>query len=153
MIIYFPLVTLPWIATVLLSYRPFSRSTYYYPKGFDATEHKQMQKWVTAIYVLNSIASTLALPIVSFVIAQTAVVFSQKRPSERQLSVRDIFAFADRAWLDISVLLKLIRAKGHGSRAFNAFTALASGLLFISKFFDLVSYAKAYLHSVLLMDA
>lgn len=92
-----------------------------------------MQSWVTAISVLNSIASLLAVPVVSFVIAQTAVIFSQKRASTRQLSVRDVFALADRAWTDISVLYKLIRAKGQGTRAFNSFIALASGLLLISE--------------------
>ena len=94
-----------------------------------------MQSWVTAILVLNSIASLLAVPVVSFVIAQSAVVFSQKRAPTRQLSVRDIFAFADRAWTDISVLYKLIRAKGNGSRAFNTFMSLAAGFLLISKSF------------------
>lgn len=92
-----------------------------------------MQSWVTAIYVLNSIASLLAVPVVSFIIAQTAVIFSQKRAPARQLSVRDIFALADRAWTDISVLFKLMQAEGHGSRAFNGFISLASGFLLISE--------------------
>ena len=134
-IFYIPLVLVPWIATIVLSYRPISKPTYYYPEGFSLKEYNRMQSWVTAILVLNSIASLLAVPVVSFVIAQSAVVFSQKRAPTRQLSVRDIFAFADRAWTDISVLYKLIRAKGNGSRAFNTFMSLAAGLLLISKFF------------------
>lgn len=142
-IIYIPLVIVPWTTTVILTYRPISKSTYYYLEGFDLDEYKRMQSWVTAIDVLNSIASLLAVPVVSFVIAQTAVVFSQKRAPARQLSVRDIFALADRAWTDISVLFKLMNAKGHGSRAFNGFITLASGLLLISESL-ILSYAIVY---------
>ncbi|PVI00149.1 hypothetical protein DM02DRAFT_487798, partial [Periconia macrospinosa] len=131
-VLYIPLLFVPWVATVVLTYRPISRSTYYYPNGFNMDEYKQMQSWVTAIDVLNSIASLLAVPVVSFIIAQTAVIFSQRRAPARQLSVRDIFALADRAWTDTSVLMKLVRAKGHGSRAFNGFIAMASGFLFVS---------------------
>ena len=126
---------MPWATTIVLAYRPISKSTYYYQGGFNLDEYKRMQSWVTAISVLNSIASLLAVPVVSFVIAQTAVIFSQKRAASRQLSVRDIFALADRAWTDISVLFKLMRAKGHGSRAFKCFICLASGLLLISESF------------------
>ena len=70
-ILYIPLVVIPWIVTVILSYRPISKNTYYYPEGFDLDEYKRMQSWVTAISVLNSIASLLAVPVVSFVIAQS----------------------------------------------------------------------------------
>lgn len=132
-ILYIPLVVIPWTATVVLNYRPISRSTYYYPDGFSAKEFRSMQSWVTSIYVLNSIASILAVPVISFVIAQMAVIYVQKRSPALQLSVRDIFALADRAWVDISVLVKLVRAKGRGSRAFNFFIALATGFLLISK--------------------
>ncbi|CAI6334268.1 unnamed protein product [Periconia digitata] len=132
--LYIPFVIIPWTATVVLSYRPIAKfaNTYYYPPGFTTDEFKHLQSWVTAVNVLNSIASLLAVPVVSFVIAQTAVVFSQQKTPTRQLSVRDVFALADRAWTDVSVLFKLLRAKGHGSRAFNGFVALASTLLLFS---------------------
>lgn len=133
-VLYVPLVIVPWTTTVVLSFHPISKSTYYNPEGFSLDEYKQMQSWVAAISVLNSIASLLAVPVVSFAIAQAAVVFSQKRASADQLSVRDIFALADRAWTDVSVLFKLLRARGNGSRAFSKFIILASGFLLISKF-------------------
>lgn len=133
--VYLPLIIVPWVMTVKLSYRPISKhtNTYYYAKGFMLGEYKQMQSWVKAIKILNSIASLLAVPVASFVITQSAVVFSQQRALTRQLSVRDVFSLSDRAWADITVLFKLMRAKGHGSRAFNSFIALASGLLIISE--------------------
>ena len=140
--LYLPFVIVPWVVTINLSYRPISQhtNTYYYPEGFTPEEYKQMQSWIRAIKILNSIASLLAVPVVSFVIAQLSVVFSQQRAPTRQLSVRDVFSLSDRAWADISVLFKLIRAKGHGSRAFNNFITLASGLLLISECL-LLSYA------------
>jgi hypothetical protein len=136
-VLYIPFIIAQWIITVILSYRPISKhqNTYHHPEGFTIEEYKQMQSWVTAVQVLSSIVNLLAVPVVSFVIAQAAVIFSQKRVPARQLSVHDIFALADRAWTDISVLFKLMRGKGHGSRAFNGFIALASGLLLISEFF------------------
>lgn len=133
--VYLPLIIVPWVMTVKLSYCPISKhtNTYYYAKGFVLGEYEQMQSWAKAIKILNSIASLLAVPVASFVIAQSAVIFSQQRALTRQLSVRDVFSLSDRAWADISVLIKLVRAKGHGSRAFNSFVALASGLLLISE--------------------
>jgi hypothetical protein len=143
--LYLPFVIVPWVITIILSYRPISQhtNTYYYPKGFTPEEYRQMQSWARAVKILNSIASLLAVPVVSFVIAQSAVIFSQQRASTRQLSVRDVFSLADRAWADISVFFKLMRAKGHGSRAFNNFIALASGLLLISESLPL-SYATIH---------
>lgn len=131
--LYIPLLIVPWVLTVVLSYRPLSKSSYYYKKGFDDEELELMKSWVSAIDVLNSIASLMAVPVVSFVIAQVAVIFSQTRAPERQLSVRDIFALADRAWTDISVLLKFIQVDGKGSRAFNGFIVLATSFLLISE--------------------
>jgi hypothetical protein len=133
--VYLPLIIVPWVMTVKLFYRPIPKhtNTYYYAKGFVLGEYKQMQSWVKAIKILNSIASLLAVPVASFVIALSAVVFSQQKALTRQLSVRDVFSLSDRAWAGITVLFKLMRAKGHGSRAFNSFITLASGLLIISE--------------------
>ena len=132
---YLPFVIVPWVVTIILSHRPISQhtNTYYYQKGFSPDEYKQMHSWVRAIKILNSIAGLLAVPVISFVIAQSAVILSQQRASTRQLSVRDVFSLADRAWADASVLFKLMRANRHRSRALNNFIALASGLLLISE--------------------
>lgn len=132
-ICYIPIVLVPWIATAYLSHRPFSRKTYYYQEGFDIEEISTLQSWATAIDVLNSIASLLAVPITSFVLAQVAVIFSQGRKSSRQLSVRHLFALADRAWTDIVVLYKTFRWREPGSGRIRIFLALAASLLLVSK--------------------
>jgi hypothetical protein len=133
--LYIPLVTLPWIMTVFLSRRPFGHDSYAKHQGFSEPEIFLVKNWVTAINVLNSIANMVTVPILSALLAQAAVVYTQRRSPSQQLIVRHLFALADRGWSDIRILFGSWLWEEPGSGATRLFLYLATGLTFISKIF------------------
>jgi hypothetical protein len=131
--LYFPLLLIPWIITLVIADRPFSHDSYIKHSGFSRKEIVRVQKWVTAINVLNSIASIATIPIISALLAQAAVVYSQRRSPRQHLSVRHLFALADRGWSDIQILVNAWRWNERGSRSVRTFLYLALGIILISK--------------------
>lgn len=61
-----------------------------------------------AVNILNSVAVVLSLPILSALLARAAVVFSQRRKINEKLglSVRQLFALADRGWWNVFLVLQ-----------------------------------------------
>ena len=63
-----------------------------------------MQRWNTATDILHNIASVLAVPIVSALLAYGAVIYTQRRKASQDLNIRQMFALADRGWTDTLTL-------------------------------------------------
>lgn len=89
--------------------------------------------WVTAVRVMNSIASLVTVPIVSALLAQAAVVHTQRHRAGQSFSVRQAFALADKGWPDVPILWESnFVENGRGLRS--QFLWLAAGMIFLSKF-------------------
>lgn len=112
---YVPLLIIPWILTCLIAGPPATN-------GNDASQFSpqtdkgllSLLAWVGSVRVLNSLASVVTIPVTSALLAQAAVVYTQKRLIYQRLSIRQTFALADRRWSDITVLIEASRATGNG---------------------------------------
>ncbi|KAI9731061.1 MAG: hypothetical protein M1818_007918 [Claussenomyces sp. TS43310] len=80
------------------------------------------------VRVLNAIASVLTIPVVSAVLAHGAVVYAQRRKAQQAVSLRQVFALADRAWSDVLMLWDAIWKDGTSS----PYIWFAAGLLALS---------------------
>ncbi|WXC52628.1 hypothetical protein QX201_012291 [Fusarium graminearum] len=95
------------------------------------TDMQKIQDWSTATNILNRIAATLGLPIVSVLMAQAVVVYSQQRKKgqENKLNVLQLFALSDRGWMDLPILwTSCFGARSRSSR----FLWLAAGLVLVT---------------------
>jgi hypothetical protein len=130
---YLPILIVPWVLTCVLMFRPISLPAYINQRGeYSMTDMQKVSDWMTAIDVLSRVAATVGLPVVSALIAQAVVVYSQvKKASEKKkLSVLQLFALSDRGWMDLPILWS--SAFGSPSRS-SKFLWLAAGLALISK--------------------
>lgn len=105
-VFYIALLIVPWALTCQISTQPSFIIQVYRWK----TRHYIQYGWVIAIKVLNSLAVVLSLPILSALLARAAVVFSQRRRPGQTLSVRQLFALADRDWYNLSKVLSPVRS-------------------------------------------
>ncbi|KAH5336637.1 hypothetical protein HBI42_019520 [Parastagonospora nodorum] len=111
LIVYTPLITLPWILTCILAQRPVNASSYIYQKGFSDSELRSLRRWKNAVDILNSIAGLITIPVLSTLLTQAAVVFCQRTGSGQFLSVQDLFALADRGWTNAATIYRSMRSK------------------------------------------
>ena len=84
--------------------------------------------------VLASLASLLTIPIISGVLAQGAVIYIQRRNAQQELSLRQLFAIADRGWSDIGIIFRSINFSDqpHQGTGFgSAFLYMGAGLLLL----------------------
>jgi hypothetical protein len=109
--IYFPLLVVPWVLTCILSRQPVTARSYVNQQGFSKAEINSIQNWKRAVDVLSSIAGLVTIPITSALLAQGAVVFSQRQRSEEFLSLPDLFALVDRGWTSLDVLWRSLTTK------------------------------------------
>lgn len=82
--------------------------------GLSAQGTLSLLSWVAAVRTLNSIANVLTVPVISALLAQAAVVYTQKRKAEQKLSLRQMFALADRRWSDATVVVEAAMTMGTG---------------------------------------
>jgi hypothetical protein len=133
--LYVALVVVPWILTCFLAKRPIGASSYILQKGFTDSQVRGFRNWKTAIDVLNSIAGLVTIPFLSLVLAQAAVVFSQRQREDQLLGLDDLFALSDRGWTNFRVVWGSIwRRRSHkaaGSKWSGAFFLPAAGLIFL----------------------
>ncbi|KAJ5541954.1 hypothetical protein N7461_007957 [Penicillium sp. DV-2018c] len=118
LLIYVPLLVLPWIFTCLLAGPPApngaSGKRFFPQYGLSAHGTLSLASWVAAVRTLNSIANVLTVPVISALLAQAAVVYTQKRKAEQKLTLRQMFALADRRWSDATVVVEAARTMGTG---------------------------------------
>jgi hypothetical protein len=127
---YLPLLIVPWVLTNVMTIRPPNLPSYYNQKGdYDSKVYSGILFWMSFIRVLNSIASISTVPVVSTLLAQGAVVYTQRRKVNQALSLRQTLTLADRGWNDIASLFKAGLGIGTSSR----YLWLATGLLLLSK--------------------
>ncbi|TAQ87222.1 hypothetical protein B7494_g4454 [Chlorociboria aeruginascens] len=127
---YLPFLIVPWVLTCIMAIRPLSLPSYYNQRGdYGSNLYLVMLFWLGFVRVLNSIASLITVPVVSALLAQGAVVFSQRRKKKQALSLRQTFALADRGWNDIPTLWS---AATGGDGKSSKYLWLAAGLLLLS---------------------
>ena len=102
--LYIPILVIPWALTGVLTYHPVDLSSYLNQYGFTARNLSTQRYIINAISVLNSFTSIVTVPIVSALIAQAAVVYTQRRRRNQKVSIRQAFALADRGWSSLSIL-------------------------------------------------
>jgi len=135
LLIYIPLLLAPWILTCVLANAPFGYSSYLKQRGqispdVLATAHA----WMVVVRMLNSIAAVVTIPVLSAILAQAAVVYTQRRSLQQNLSMRQTLALADRSWQDWILLGKTgLGMSTVGRGASSLFLWLAAGALLISK--------------------
>ncbi|UZP45154.1 hypothetical protein NXS19_012966 [Fusarium pseudograminearum] len=113
-------------------HRPVFLPSYINQHGdYSMTDMQKIQDWSTATNILSRIAATLGLPLVSAMMAQAVVVYSQLRTEgqEAKLNVLQLFALSDRGWMDIPILwTSCFGARSRSSR----FLWLAAGLVLVT---------------------
>ncbi|PLB37508.1 uncharacterized protein BDW47DRAFT_117926 [Aspergillus candidus] len=134
LIFYVPLLVIPWVLTCVMSGSPApngnSGQRYFPQYGLAAHGVYSMLSWVAAIRTLNSIASVATIPVTSTLLAQAAVVYTQKRKALQRLTLRQLFALADRRWSDVTAVLEAARTAGRGIGS--PFLWLGMGLIALS---------------------
>lgn len=113
-LVYLVLLVVPWALTCNVAKNPESlvRTTekeYYLGQDFyDVWRFKLDYSTLTSIRILNAAQATLCFPVLSALLARAAVVFSQRRkPGQRgHLTVRQLFALADRGWCNLFLVLQ-----------------------------------------------
>ena len=131
---YLPFLILPWILTCIMALRPPNLPSYYNQKGeYGSNMWLVMLFWMAFVRVLNAIASVLVVPITSALLAQGAVVYTQRRKVGQELNLRKTFALSDRGWTDIAILWGAKEGKS-GSGAGSKYLGLAADLLLLSMY-------------------
>jgi hypothetical protein len=134
-LVYIPLLVIPWVFTCILSTRPLTGSSYYEPSGkYSSKDIAKFSAVWQAVRVLTSLTSLLTIPIISGVLAQAAVIYTQRRKAKQELSLRQLFAIADRGWSNISIIFRSIKFSDqpHKRTGFGStFLYMGAGLLLL----------------------
>lgn len=134
LILYIPLIIIPWALTCVLAIRPLHISSYFDQRGILPKDVSRMRNSATAVNVLNSMGGLITIPIISALLAQAAVVFTQRRSANQALNVKHLFALADRGWTDIPTLFGSLRWNEPGGMACKVFLWLGATLIVISEY-------------------
>ena len=126
--LYVPILVLPWILTCALAVRPFGATSYLNQRnGLSLAQLNSIELVNDVSRVLNAISAVATIPLISALLAQAAVVYSQRHEPHQRLSLVQLFALADKGWSDVSVLWRAL----HGREGPNS-TFLWLGVLLIS---------------------
>ncbi|KAK2757364.1 hypothetical protein FQN54_004878 [Arachnomyces sp. PD_36] len=105
LLLYLPLLVLPWVFTCVMMFRPMMKRSYINQIGeYSLADIYRMQHWHNAVNILDGIASVLAIPVVSALLAHGAVIYAQRRKPDQDLNIRQMFVLADQGWASIPVL-------------------------------------------------
>jgi len=115
---YLPILILPWILTCVLAIRPLGAVSYLNQRhGLTLKQLDQIELVNDVSRVLNAISAVATIPLISALLAQAAVVYSQRHKQHQRLSLVQVFALADKGWSDVSVLWRALHGKaGPNSR-------------------------------------
>ena len=104
---YLPILVIPWVVTCVMMVRPLSSRSYYQNRsGMSRPDLSDLLAALRVTGVFEKIQAVLAIPIVSGLLAEAAVVYSQRRGPSQKLSVRQLLALADRPWADAASYFK-----------------------------------------------
>jgi hypothetical protein len=130
---YAAIILTPWTVTAILSFHPLTKPSWQYAPGILYKDYKSMQAWAKAIPILNAVAAVLAIPIISSVIAQVTVVFAQRRNPGQRLSVRQLFKLADRSWMNLGTVHKMLWWDEPGHARVNWYIIACTGLVILGE--------------------
>ena len=91
-----------------------------YPSYLASENHAlyvRNEKWLQAAQVVQSIVAVFTIPLASTVCSKAAVIFVQQQ-GQRELSLRQTIALADRGWTDPVIYVRLVSGgfKQYGSK-------------------------------------
>lgn len=100
--LYLLLLVIPFPMTCVMIYRPLKMPSYInFRSEYKAADFDYNYRAQVAVRVLNSIRAISTVPLVGVILAQVAVIYTQKRAANSQnLSLAEIFRLADRGWTD-----------------------------------------------------
>ncbi|USP75253.1 hypothetical protein yc1106_02527 [Curvularia clavata] len=135
--LYVPILVVPWALTCVLAYHPLDLPSYI-QTDFTESNVSTQRCIVNALAVLNSLVSVVTIPLVSALVAQAAVVYTQRRRKNQTISISQTFALADGGWSNPSVLYEAwppwkIRTTGNGAKARQS--GSGSGFLWLAALF------------------
>lgn len=114
--IYATLLMSSWIFTCVLMHRPISLPSYINQSGeYSLADWGHHERWMVAVDLMEKVVATIAVPTVSALLAQAAVVYTQRRKREQKLNMLQTFALADRGWTDITTLWQTLGGSSAGS--------------------------------------
>lgn len=93
-------------------FKPYSYQQRY---GLSLKNTTNSEEWLLASIIIAKIQTLVAIPVVSTLLAEAAVVYSQRTATDKKLSVRQLLVLADRAWAGIPGFWGA-RHRGVGSR-------------------------------------
>jgi hypothetical protein len=70
---------------------------------------RDMKRWLTAAEVMGTIAVVISLPVLSSLLAQAAVRYSQRRTEGQRLNLGQLLTLADRGWADVPLFLRSVK--------------------------------------------
>jgi hypothetical protein len=128
--IYIPLLIVPWILTCILLYHPIGASDYYDQSGIREDVLTVHRRLMNAMFAITGLVT---VPIISAILSEAAVVYTQKRREGQSVSIRQLFALADRGWSSLPILNES-RPSWFSQRrdSYSGFLWLAAIFLFIS---------------------
>lgn len=110
---YLSMLITPWALTCILVHHPISRPSYLDQAiGLTERDISEMEQWYSFIRILDGITSTIAVPVVSALLAQAAVIYTQRRKSSQKLGIRQMLALADGGWKNPIVLWNAVALPG-----------------------------------------
>ena len=114
LIIYLPIIIIPWVLQQILVVRPLNGSSYHDQTGeYDAYGYLAS---VTMVRLLNVIGALITVPVVGALLSQAAVIYSQRRHLGQQLNLRQTLALADKSWGDVLAVWAAFKGNGTASR-------------------------------------
>ena len=117
LIIYLPIVIIPWVFQQVLAVRPLNEPSYYNQRGeYGGKTYLASLWWPVTVRLLNVIGALITVPVVGALLSQAAVVYSQRRHLGQQLNLRQTFALADKSWGDVLAVWAAINGNGTASR-------------------------------------
>jgi hypothetical protein len=133
--LYLPLLIIPWIITCVMMFRPVGKPSYGDHVGTDTLtdeDAQEIRRWITAAQAMSMIATVIALPVISALLAQAAVRYLQRQREGQSLSLAQVFALADRGWADLPLLLRIL----DGDRLASPLLLFGALLVIISEYLD-----------------
>lgn len=101
-IAYLAVLLTPWIVTCVLGSRTVWQSDNRSHSGaLSSGTAASLHRVAYLVEVLNAVAALAAVPVIYALLARAAVVFSQRTDIKKTLSVRQLFALADRRFLSL----------------------------------------------------
>lgn len=117
LIIYLPIIIIPWVLQQVLAVRPLNEPSYYNQRGeYGGKTYLASLWWPVMVRLLNVIGALITVPVVGALLSQAAVIHTQRRHPGQQLNLRQTLALADKSWGDVLAVWAAINGNGTASR-------------------------------------